>query len=1014
MVLLLALLPSALAQAPPSCSGLPTALCGIEPGFDCAIDAGLYTTGPGCYPIAGSHGPLRISGSGTVFVYNATGLGTASIERLVVDTGADVVVYDPDPYDGSPAIRIQVDSPEPSVEVIDAELELQGTDVRGNGPDAVAPLGRRGAAIIVRTGGVLTMTSGEISSGFAQYGGGLFVDEGAEAAVYDTWFHGNGFSPSPGDFSGDPYVTFKGRDVYSAGTLHLEGTTHETTDSGFGDGVRYGGAIYAGGFATIGTATSPVELGYYQAGTGGAVMAGPATASDGVGVSCSNVSIAVDLSTGSVANNGGGIAAQSCDEVSVQGTFVDTFAYEDGGALWAVSVPELYVDASTFTATTALTAGGAIYVETVDDAYVDHTVFFDTYGSTGGAIWQGESAVVLTNSLIDRTASATGASAITLEDDGDLWVEGTAFCESGQSGDLIYSSGPYVNLNHSWFEGTGTIHSASGGFADHITVSSSAGRVFGGGWWDLTDSIVDGATHEAGSVSTGNNTLFTNIADALPDYGTAAPLVWMESTDGLSACSLGNPFRLAADVMDPVVVGDPSDPFDDWGAFGGMVVGDRFLPLLVDGDDIDWAADDDGDGWPNAVDCHILDMNSFPGAPETCDGVDNDCDGSVDEDAIDATDWFLDTDNDGYGDDTDITRSCDDPLDGRVSVGGDCNDGAVEIHPGATEVCDGADSDCNGDPDDIDPDADPAVTGTVQVYPDPDGDGFVSPDTEPAFWICPGAVVEDTMEPADGAVVGDCAPYDEEVNPEGEEVCDGVDNDCDGLTDGFDDDMTGTPHPDDLWARDGDEDGFTDGGPPIAWCADDEPPSGPYAPQSEEPDCNDANPDTYPGAPERCDGEDNDCDPTSLEAPVTRFEDADADGLGNPDAPRSDCPGDLPDDYVDNDLDCDDDDASIGEPQPYYVDGDGDLFGDEEAPPQLACPDEALRERLRLDNTDCDDDLPEVNPGRTEIVGNGVDDDCSGGDAETWAAGGCASCSATGPDQRGAPLPWPGVFRRRR
>ncbi len=112
-----------------------------------------------------------------------------------------------------------------------------------------------------------------------------------------------------------------------------------------------------------------------------------------------------------------------------------------------------------------------------------------------------------------------------------------------------------------------------------------------------------------------------------------------------------------------------------------------------------------------------------------------------------------------------------------------------------------------------------------------------------------------------------------------------------------------------------------------------------------------------------------------------------------------------------DDPDCDDDDPTIGEAQPYYVDEDDDLYGDQYGTPTLACPDEAQRKRWQLDHSDCDDELPEVNPGRTEVVGNGIDDDCSGGDAESWAAGGCSSCSAS---PEGARPAWLGILSRRR
>ncbi len=121
---------------------------------------------------------------------------------------------------------------------------------------------------------------------------------------------------------------------------------------------------------------------------------------------------------------------------------------------------------------------------------------------------------------------------------------------------------------------------------------------------------------------------------------------------------------------------------------------------FLEGETLDSAetgwGDADGDGYVGADDCDPTDFNVNPGAPERCDGVDNDCDGPADEeDAIDPKDWYTDADQDGYGE-TWVATSCEDPS-GTVDRGDDCDGEDANIHPGAGEACgDGKDNDCDG------------------------------------------------------------------------------------------------------------------------------------------------------------------------------------------------------------------------------------------------------------------------------------------------------------------------------
>ncbi len=179
--------------------------------------------------------------------------------------------------------------------------------------------------------------------------------------------------------------------------------------------------------------------------------------------------------------------------------------------------------------------------------------------------------------------------------------------------------------------------------------------------------------------------------------------------------------------------------------------------------------DADGDGHAPPRDCDDNHPARFPGAEEACNGVDDDCDGHVDEDeALDAATWFADADGDGHGDPTRAYAACL-PAPAWVAAGDDCDDADPLVHPGAAERCDGLDQDCDGLPDEPDP---------VDALPhgiDADGDGAWDPTAggQLACFGAAGLVALPALE--------DCDDADPASHPGGLEVCgDGVDQDCDG------------------------------------------------------------------------------------------------------------------------------------------------------------------------------------------------------------------------------------------
>ncbi len=276
-------------------------------------------------------------------------------------------------------------------------------------------------------------------------------------------------------------------------------------------------------------------------------------------------------------------------------------------------------------------------------------------------------------------------------------------------------------------------------------------------------------------------------------------------------------------------------------------------------------------------DCDDVRPNVNLSATEACDGVDNDCNGNIDEGVL--VDGFVDADRDGFGDPTMPLTACP-GRSGFVPAGGaaDCDDADVARNPGQVEVCDGIDNDCNGLVDD-----DPS---SVTWYLDVDGDGFGSATSGTIVSCSPPA-----RDPRGSysLVNTDCNDAVAAINPAAAEVCDAVDNDCNGVAD-FE------VAPGDF--EDDDADGLAD-----TACG---------APRGT--DCDDHDPATGTGVAEACDGRDNDCDGSIDEGAtdVLWFYDGDGDGHGSSADPSRPvvraCS--APPGYVGSGADCDDTDPA--------------------------------------------------------------------------------------------------------
>jgi predicted outer membrane repeat protein len=694
-----------------------------------------------------------------------------------------------------------------------------------------------GGTMALISGCSLSVSNSSFTNGSTGSKGGVFhIDHGqstagaSELSIVDSTFTGNSsskggvvyikdhtdvqisgstFESNSANKGGVIFGNGIGSDVEISNSVFDQNSTNLSGEGGVIALLGNGANKPSGIIITDSTFTNNSSESY-----GGAVsVGGPYTNTKFGGATITGSIFRNNSSVNSQSSAGGAVYVNTSSGYNVEvlsTIFEENSSSLSGGALYIAGANEATVSLVQFLSNEAAGVGGASFryggglmVDGVSSLMVGNTIFggnvvshtVSSYEGIGGGLYvQSSSEVELYNVIFDQNTSTHKGGAFASDSNTSLLIQNNHFLsnEASDGGGLYLESTSSTIKNNIFAYHTGAA----------IYATASVSPTYNDWYQNSSDA---GGSASFATSSSGNITSDPNLS------GYTADGVFTDDYSLTSASAL-------IDAGDPALF-DTDGSVSDIGAFGGGTLldsdGDGFSGIVdcndLDGDTFPGSAenetnssacmkDSDGDGYGDAnasgsvtagSDCDDTLSSVSPSAAEVCDGLDNNCDGTIDENTIDGSLWYQDLDGDGYGDASNPQYFCTDPT-GYTEDGGDCDDQSFSTYPGAAEN-----------------------DSSTLCMSDADADGY-----------------GDSNVSGDVVAGNDCDDGDVSVNPDASEIAgDGIDQNCDGGDDCF---------------RDVDGDGY--GGEEVSAgfdmdCTD-------FNEAGESGDCDDADPNIHPGAAE--------------------------------------------------------------------------------------------------------------------------------------------------------------------